>query len=545
VGAAHRGARKHRRTTPWLIGLLAAATVGVALPSAATAAVTCSFNSAGQQVDVVLSANGDQAAIRQEPIADGGRILVDPIVPDGLEAPCLDGGTPADHTNTDDIIISEPLSINTTMNIGMAGGGFVNTLEGGGHPDIEIYLSYATLGDDDTLRLNGTDADDRWAVGADGINFNAGLAGDADMDIVYMPDDATVEGNQFATDLGDDVIDGSGVFGVTEAATGLRMFGGGGEDELIGGAGIDSLSGDADDDIIRGRGGADQYLGGTGNDTLDGALDADGPDGLNYGFAPSGVTVDLSEIPGGTLNTGSEGVDTISGTFNGLNGSPHADVLTGGSGDETIRGQAGDDVIDGGPGDDALFGVFGNDLVRGGPGNDSLFGSGSAAEAGIDTVAYDTAPAGVTVDFAVGADGGAGSDGIAFFENVIGSPFADSITGDAGPNVLTGGGGEDQVFGLAGADTLLLRDGVADTGDCGGDTDTAVTDAAGVDSLIGCEMLSFPPIAQPPTVAPDCSQRKQLKKLKKARKKARSKAKKKRLGKQIRKLEGQLRQRGC
>ena len=49
----------------------------------------------------------------------------------------------------------------------------------------------------------------------------------------------------------------------------------------------------------------------------------------------------------------------------------------------------------------------------------------------------------------------AGADTLGGFENVIGSDFGDSITGDAGPNTIDGGAGDDPVLdGGAGTDTL-------------------------------------------------------------------------------------------
>jgi Ca2+-binding RTX toxin-like protein len=78
-----------------------------------------------------------------------------------------------------------------------------------------------------------------------------------------------------------------------------------------------------------------------GNDTLDGGA---GVDSASYGFAPSGVVVDLAAGTG----TGN-GSDTLIGIEN-LEGSFFADtvigdlgpnVISGGSGDDTVRGWRG------------------------------------------------------------------------------------------------------------------------------------------------------------------------------------------------------------
>ena len=69
-----------------------------------------------------------------------------------------------------------------------------------------------------------------------------------------------------------------------------------------------------------------------------------------------------------------------------------------------------------------------------------------------------------------------------------GSPFGDVIAGGPGPDDIAAGAGDD---------LLKLRDGAADSADCGAGTDTAEVDAAG-DVLAACETVSFPPPPPPP-----------------------------------------------
>ncbi len=88
-----------------------------------------------------------------------------------------------------------------------------------------------------------------------------------------------------------------------------------------------------------------------------------------------------------------------------------------------------------------LTGSAFNDTLEGNGGNNVLTGG-----AGIDTVSYEHAPAGVTVSLAVTTAQntiGAGTDTLSGFENLIGSAFDDTLTGDAGANVLTGLAGND------------------------------------------------------------------------------------------------------
>jgi hypothetical protein len=72
-------------------------------------------------------------------------------------------------------------------------------------------------------------------------------------------------------------------------------------------------------------------------------------------------------------------------TGSALRGTPGADVIAGGPGDDRIRGRGGADVICGGAGDDRLRGGSGRDVVRGGPGRDECpGGAGDSTVAGCE-----------------------------------------------------------------------------------------------------------------------------------------------------------------
>ena len=77
---------------------------------------------------------------------------------------------------------------------------------------------------------------------------------------------------------------------------------------------------------------------------------------------------------------------------------------------------------------------------------------------GIDTLDYSAATTGVTVNLNTGTAHGVGSDTLSGFENIIGSAFADDLTGDSGNNVIRGGPGNDVLEGGAGTDTLDCSD---------------------------------------------------------------------------------------
>src|SRR5262249_27363063 len=107
---------------------------------------------------------------------------------------------------------------------------------------------------------------------------------------------------------------------------------------------------------------------------------------------------------------------------------------------------------------DTLVGDTQDNWIAGGQGNDALDGG-----SGNDTADYlydrpYVATTSVTVSLAVaGAQntGGAGTDTLANFENLRGTVFADSLTGNGVANILAGEDGNDSLVGGAGNDTLL------------------------------------------------------------------------------------------
>ncbi len=160
------------------------------------------------------------------------------------------------------------------------------------------------------------------------------------------------------------------------------------------------------------------------------------------------------------LMTGGDGADTMMG----MSG---RDTMDGGNGRDAMWGNSGDDVMDGGAGDDEIAGGAGNDVLRGGAGNDMLRGDtgddrfmadeGNDAVvggAGFDTIDFTEAKAGVKVDLNAHVASGLGDDTIWGVERVLGSAFADKLSGDKGANVLVGGAGDDVLRGRGGVDTL-------------------------------------------------------------------------------------------
>jgi VCBS repeat-containing protein len=181
-------------------------------------------------------------------------------------------------------------------------------------------------------------------------------------------------------------------------------------ENLRGTASNDTLTGDGNNNVLEGGAGADALSGGGGTDTAS----------YEHAAAVSGQTgVTVSLLSPGS-NTGEAAGDTYSSI-------------------ENLRGSAFDDI---------LTGDGNNNMLEGGPGNDTLNGG-----AGNNTASYEHATAGVTVNLnAAGAQItiGAGTDTLTNIQNLTGSQFNDTLTGDANDNTF---------FGLGGNDTFVFKQG--------------------------------------------------------------------------------------
>ncbi|WP_332044591.1 calcium-binding protein [Phenylobacterium sp.] len=284
-------------------------------------------------------------------------------------------------------------------------------------------------GGDDTL--NGGGGDDQFIPGSGADQIDGGSGIDT---VTYLDDtyDIFVPTHGVLVDLsGGYAIDNWGDRDTLVSVE--QVTGSGFADQILGGSGAESLSG---------GGGADNIAGGAGNDLLDGGA---GDDSIEGGAGRD------------TLQ-GGEGNDSLSG------GEDHADVLRGGTGNDTLHG---------GAGDDGLHGQQGDDLLDGGD--------------GVDVAVYLNANGGVTVDLAVlgyqaiGANQGA--DRLLSVEQLWGSNFADTLSGDAGANGLVGGAGGDLLVGREGDDGLLGEQG--DDTALGGSGNDRLFGDAGNDSLEG------------------------------------------------------------
>jgi Ca2+-binding RTX toxin-like protein len=109
------------------------------------------------------------------------------------------------------------------------------------------------------------------------------------------------------------------------------------------------------------------------------------------------------------------------------------------------------DIIFGRDGDDTIMGLGGDDILKGGGGADKLWGY-----SGSDWADYSDSTAGVKVNLTSGKASGGTAEGDTFvsIENVSGSAYDDTISGDNKVNQLHGGDGSDVLAGRAGGDRL-------------------------------------------------------------------------------------------
>lgn len=166
------------------------------------------------------------------------------------------------------------------------------------------------------------------------------------------------------------------------------------------------------------------------------------------------------------LVRGSAEADTVLGT-------PNADVMGLGDGDDAVRGEGGDDRILGGAGDDALAGGDGDDDLRGNAGDDTLEGG-----AGDDRLIGHAGD-----DLLVGGSGDDLLRGFAGDDALEGGSGNDLLAGNAGSDTLSGGAGDDTLRGWR--DDDVLRGGEGDDRLAGHAGDDALGGGSGNDTLRG------------------------------------------------------------
>ncbi|MDI1295693.1 MAG: calcium-binding protein [bacterium] len=358
----------------------------------------------------------------------------------------------------------------------LLGSGFADTLQGDN-------LHNAIFGGAGNDTLKGEGGDDTLEGGAGGDTID----GDAGYDFASYADatsnvQISLDGSlpSFGDAAGDTFLNVEGVLG---SSFGDVIYGDAKSNTLQGGAGADNLNGQGGDDLIVGGAGGDSMTGGSGNDTV------------SYESSTSGVVVSMQD---GSINTG-DAVGDIAVGFEFLHGSNFNDTLYSYQNVAiTLRGLAGNDILYGGNADDILIGDAGGDQLNGGE--------------GYDLASYVTATTGVVANLAssIANTGDAAGDSYNGIENLAGTNFNDTLTGDfrdnilhglVGNDILNGGDGHDGLEGGDGNDTLngevgndRLIGGLGDDIINGGDGDDVIFSDAGADKMdggVGNDLLTY------------------------------------------------------
>jgi len=190
--------------------------------------------------------------------------------------------------------------------------------------------------------------------------------------------------------------------------------------------------------------------------------DGGGLDTYDFSAYATGLTVDLQ--PGAWSTTSSAQLARLHWNGSKLAAGTIANALlhqgdtralienaSGGSANDVIKGNVAANTLRGNAGNDKLYGLSSNDVLIGGSGKDVLSGG-----AGADTASYSTSKSGVTADLSVAAKnrGDASGDTYSSIENLAGSAYGDTLSGNGSANRICGGSGNDTLAGRSGNDTL-------------------------------------------------------------------------------------------
>jgi Ca2+-binding RTX toxin-like protein len=362
----------------------------------------------------------------------------------------------------------------------LIGGNGFDTLEGGaGNDALRSGDGASTLlgGDgDDSLFADGATSDAVYDGGAGADRISLALPSGSLLDL-STTERQTVGGKSFQ------LIDIESVMGPFGDST---IIGSSADNELDGGGRLEGRDGndrfqthlnetdqDYTDDVTCLGGAGDDYAewqlgdlvfdGGEGSDTF--ALPISGFFSLSDSSeheVVEGLTFRVMNIE--NLLCGG-GEDTIHGTSaaNRIDGGDGGDWLVGFAGADRLEGGGGMDVVEGGGDNDritdrsgirnVLRGDDGQDTLTGGTGDDTLDGG-----SGLDWVDFSAATSATVVDLGLTVgqytNAGAGRDKLVAIEGLLGSAFADTLTGSERSEILYGLDNRDSLSGGGGSDTL-------------------------------------------------------------------------------------------
>jgi Ca2+-binding RTX toxin-like protein len=343
---------------------------------------------------------------------------------------------------------------NTGNDAVLGGAGNDTVLGGTGNDEVD-----GEAGDDNVQGENGSDL----VIGGDGADTLSGGNDVGEDTLDYT--DATTRLHVTADGVNDDGRAGEGDNVLTDFEV---ILGGSDDDVLVGGPGSEFIAGNDGNDTVAGGAGADDLSGGPG---IDAAM---------YGVRTAPVFVNLAE-PGNDGETDEndyvlEDVEKVVGGSGDdtLLGDAKVNVLAGGPGNDRVAGAEGDDELAGEEGNDNLSGDVGNDTLFGGDGNDTLFGAAGnddlKGEAGDDNL-----------DAGAGTDrnyGGPGLDGVVYASRSAAVTVllkGKDGNGEKNENDFVNHDVESVATG-AGGDTIDADDNLAGRVKCGGGADDVTAD---------------------------------------------------------------------
>jgi hemolysin type calcium-binding protein len=440
-----------RRLLAALVAVCALLAVGRAAP--ADAAVGCQFSTGGA-LTIQSSAAQDGPRI----VRSGDNI----VVGNDWQGPSVAcSGAQATVHNTHVIAYSDGSGGQTYFLIDLRGGPFSpgQVDEPGSTDEIDIQADLGS-GDGDRLYIWGSPGGDFLRLGQTangaGVNLNAG---DESAPGATPDSDVDLRGAEMATIYADDgndhVLAGGGPEFSGPFPMRIDVNGGSGDDEVAGGDGQDNITDGPGNDRV--SGGADndtiaEYPP-AGDDTFDGGP---GSDHIAWAEFTDAMHVDLRIA--GRQDTGAAGHDAVTG-FENASTAEGNDVLIGTDGPNNLRTGDGNDVI---------AGLGGTDRIEG--------------DMGENTASYAIPPGGVTQGVTVSLfkqnvvqdTGGAGVDQLEGIQNLVGSPYADTLVGNDANNRFD------------------VRDGQGDRVTCANGVDAVVADVEGTDVLgDDCDQVDF------------------------------------------------------
>lgn len=232
-------------------------------------------------------------------------------------------------------------------------------------------------------------------------------------------------------------------------------------ENVVGTASADQIRGNSADNKFTSNGGADDLRGLGGNDTY--VIEADlftsattvqitdsaGIDTVDFSLSATDISMNLATVS--NIVTTHLSVSRAVGTV--------LENLTGGQGNDTLRGNTSGNILTGGAGNDTLDGAAGNDTYAFDA--DSDLGSDTIQDAsGNDTLDFSSTTADISVNLSNTSN--VVNDHLTLnwltsvtLENVTGGSGDDLIIGNDSSNTLSGGAGADTIEGRGGTNSLI------------------------------------------------------------------------------------------